>query len=161
MKVVSHKPNKAIWSNDTDLGSYAKLANGLIFSGNIKEANLVIDYCLRNFFDPKTGDFLTDIKTNKKSQNMVFKVFYPYTNQWLLQAGLNLRRYDYVFKAAKFMEKFYNPVLNLSTIIAPYNENGGNVHCLFNSAALGTYIHILIMYMYDYIYVYINMKYNI
>ena len=122
-------------ANETDLGTYGKLPNALIFSGYPKQANMVLNYVMENFFQPN-GDFVT--RPGLKSVKKPFEIFYPYCNQWLLQAGMNLRRFDFVFKAAEFMDTYYNPVLHASTIIQPYNENGGNVHCIFNSAALGT-----------------------
>ena len=73
--------------NLTDLGDYAKLPNALIMCGYPKEANRVINYCLDNFFDNKTGDFLTNRELGLKSTKAPFRVFYPYCNQWLIQAG--------------------------------------------------------------------------
>jgi len=122
--------------NFTDFGEYAKLPNALIMSGYPKEANMVINYCLENFFDPKTGNFET--RPGYKSEKAPFCVFYAYCNQWLIQAGLKLRRFDYVFKAAEYNDKFYNPITSASVLNKPYSENGDNVNDIFTSAALGT-----------------------
>ena len=69
----------------TDLSEYAKLPNGLIMAGYPKEANMVLDYCLKHFFDWESGDFVT--RPGFKSERAPFRVFWSYCNQWLLQAG--------------------------------------------------------------------------
>jgi len=120
----------------TDLSDYAKLPNGLIMAGHPKEANLVLDYCIEHFFDKETGDFCT--RPGFKSERAPFRVFWSYCNQWLLQAGLKLRRFDFVFKAAEFNDKFYNPKTHASVINGVYNANGENINDIFTSAALGT-----------------------
>jgi len=120
----------------TDLGDYAKLPNSLIMAGYPKEANMVLNYCLDNFFDEESGDFLT--APGLKSAKAPFRVFYPYCNQWLIQAGLKLRRFDFVFKAAAYQDKFYNPITSASVIDKPYSESGDNINDIFTSAALGT-----------------------
>ena len=128
---------------ETDLGSYGKLANAFIFNGRIKEANALLDYCIKNFLQ-ENGDFKTT--PNLKSKSYPFCIFYPYCNEWLLQAGISLRRYDFVFRASKYIDRFYNPELHASTIVNEYNSEGGNIHGIFNSAALGTtylYMHNL------------------
>eukprot|EP01084_Bolivina_argentea_P276337 471513_1 len=123
------------YGNYNDLGNYAKLPNALIMCGYPKEANRVINYCLDNYFQ-EDGDFCT--KPGMKSISAPFSVFYPYCNQWMIQAGLKLRRFDYVFKAAAYNDKFYNPITSASVINRPYQENGENINDIFTSAALGT-----------------------
>eukprot|EP00487_Bulimina_marginata_P000958 TRINITY_DN1196_c1_g1_i1.p1 TRINITY_DN1196_c1_g1~~TRINITY_DN1196_c1_g1_i1.p1 ORF type:complete len:192 (-),score=13.73 TRINITY_DN1196_c1_g1_i1:380-955(-) len=97
---------------------------------------MVLGYIMENFYEEETGDFVT--RPGFKSIKAPFCAFYPYCNGWLIQAGLKLRRFDYVFKVAPVKDLFYNPVTSASTIIDPYSEKGENVNCIFNSAALGT-----------------------
>eukprot|EP01083_Nonionella_stella_P222175 793092_1 len=129
------KPNGQI-GNYTDLGDYAKLPNALIMAGYPKEANMVLNWALENLFNEKTGDFRTS--ATLKSAKAPFRVFYPYCNQWFIQAGLKLRRFDFIFKAAEYNDKFFNPITCASVLDKPYEEKGNNVNDLFTSAALGT-----------------------
>merc|ERR1719474_797812 len=97
---------------------------------------MVLDHCIKHFFDWETGDFVT--RPGFKSERAPFCVFYSYCNQWLLQAGLKLRRFDFVFKAAAFNDLFFNPKTAASVINGVYDNNGENINDIFTSAALGT-----------------------
>lgn len=130
-------------ANYTDLAEYSKLPNALIYGGYPKEANAVLDFMIDTMMDKENGDFRT--RKGFKSWKSAFDEFYIYCNAWIVQSLLMLRKFDVAFKAAKFLDNFYNPQLSACTIRYTYGNspNGKNYHCVFNTSALGlTYLSL-------------------
>eukprot|EP01084_Bolivina_argentea_P198438 339796_1 len=130
-------------ANYTDLAEYSKLPNALIYGGYPTDANRVLNFMIDTMFDEKTGDFRT--RKGLKSWKSAFDEFYIYCNAWIVQSLLMLRRFDIAYKAASFLDRYYNTQLNACTIRYTYGNspNGQNMHCVFNTAALGlTYLSL-------------------
>ena len=129
-------------ANYTDLAEYSKLPNALIYGGYPTQAGQVLDFMIDTMMQPN-GDFKT--RKDFKSWKSAFDEFYIYCNAWIVQSLLMLRKFDVAFKAAKFLDNYYNTSLNACTIRYQYGKspNGKNYHCVFNTSALGlTYLSL-------------------
>jgi hypothetical protein len=126
---------------------YCKFPNALVWSGRIKEADAMLDFCVERFMRPN-GDFTLRpwdghfAPQATKTLHWEFYDFYAYLNQWWITAGVRLSRNDFVPKAAEYVaEHWYNAVGKAGILQEP--SDGRYENCIFTSAHLGfTFLHV-------------------